>query len=308
MLMARRFVVSALLLGASLVLAASLEAGGPPDRVYKGEFAKHISPTTDLRVVDWNINRGKKLDQVVAALRAQDPDVVLLQEVDLEVRRTGGLDIASEIAKRLGMNYVFAPEFEEVGQSMDSDRPALHGQAILARVPIRNVRVLRYEEQSTFWQPKKYVPKWSIMQRRLGGRIALVADVDFHGKQVVVYDLHLESRGFGYTRTMQLEQTLKDAKQYSPSTPVIIGGDFNSIYGPARARERLAMDGFQNCFGDRKVRTHVVFGYLDWLFVRGPIDCEDSTVIRGTKGSDHDAVSARISFDSNRRVATRDGF
>lgn len=72
-------------------------------------------------------------------------------------------------------------------------------------------------------------------------------------------------------------------------------------------RERLEQGGFRNCFGDRAVRTHVLFGALDSIFVRGPVSCFDATVVRGSNGSDHDFVSARITFGSGPRNATRGG-
>jgi endonuclease/exonuclease/phosphatase family metal-dependent hydrolase len=36
-------------------------------------------------------------------------DILILQEVDLNARRTYRLNIAEEIARKLGMNYVFRP-------------------------------------------------------------------------------------------------------------------------------------------------------------------------------------------------------
>ena len=49
-------------------------------------------------------------------LASQNADLLTLQEVDLNARRTRRLNIAEEIARRLGMNYVFGREFEELTQ------------------------------------------------------------------------------------------------------------------------------------------------------------------------------------------------
>ena len=285
----------------------SAHAEGPLDRVFKGDFGDGKPTGSALRVVNWNIDRGAHLVKIIAALRAQEPDVVLLQEVDLNARRSKGVDVAAVIAKELGMNYVFAPEFEELSQTIDADRPALHGQAILSRVPFRKARIIHFETQSKFWEPRRYVPKWPVFQRRIGGRIALVAEFDSSGKRVVVYDLHLESRGFGATRTAQLEQVFRDAKYYPEGTTIIAGGDLNSMYGPLRARLRFESEGYESCFGDRKIRTHIVFGYLDWLFVKGPSACDSARVIRGTHASDHDPLTAKVTVGVVRSSLARPG-
>ena len=134
------------------------------------------------------------------------------------------------------------------------------------------------------------------MQRRTGGRIALVVETEVAGRRLVVYNLHLESRGFGHTRDVQLEETIRDASRYPAGTAIVIGGDLNTLYATKGVRARLESSGFRNCFGDRAVRTHVLFGALDYIFVKGPIECTDATVLRGQSGSDHDPVVARIGF------------
>ena len=52
------------------------------------------------------------------------------------------------------------------------------------------------------------------MQRRLGGRIALISEIKVGGKTVVTYNLHLESRGPGFTRYAQLKEVIQDASRY----------------------------------------------------------------------------------------------
>ena len=70
----------------------------------------------------------------MAAIRETRPDLCIFQEVDLGARRTHGEDVAQELAKTFGMNYTFAPEFRELGQST-AEGPAYHGQAILIAFP-----------------------------------------------------------------------------------------------------------------------------------------------------------------------------
>jgi endonuclease/exonuclease/phosphatase family metal-dependent hydrolase len=245
--------------------------------------------TAQIRIVDWNIDRGKRLDALAATIRKLNPDICVLQEVDSGAKRTAGRDIAKELSETFQMHYVFGRAFRELGQGTP-DNPAYLGQAILSRLPVRSSRVLLFERQTKFWKPQPYLPNWPILQRRTGGRIALVAEFGREATEFVVYNLHLESRGFGATRYGQLGEVIADAKRYGPEVPVVIAGDLNTKYRPGLFARRLKEAGFRNCFGDRKVRTHVLYGALDWIFVRGPAECGDTRVIRGSKASDHDAL------------------
>jgi hypothetical protein len=73
-------------------------------------------PHASIRVVDWNINRGLQLSGIIEFLSSTKADLILLQEVDLNARRTRHLNIAREISQKLEMNYVFGREFQELTQ------------------------------------------------------------------------------------------------------------------------------------------------------------------------------------------------
>src|SRR5271165_873656 len=130
-------------------------------------------PRVRVRLVDWNIDRGLKLAGIIEFLESADPDLILLQEVDLNARRTHRLNIAREIAQKLRMNYVFGREFEELTQGSQAS-PAYHGQATLSRWPLPSSRILRFRQQSDFWRPRWFLPDMEPFQERIGGRIALV--------------------------------------------------------------------------------------------------------------------------------------
>lgn len=246
----------------------------------------------EFRVLDWNIDRGQRLEAVVATIRKTAPDICVLQEVDRDARRSRDRDVARELASRIRSNWLYADAFQELGQGHGS-APAFQGQAFLTLFPVRSARVLRFRRQTGFWKPIPHVPHWGWLQRRLGGRIALVAEFGRERTEVVVYNLHLESRGPGAARYAQLRETLADARRYPPGLPVIIAGDLNTKYRPGRFESALKRDGFRNCFPGR-VRTHRLIGDLDWIFVRGAAVCEQAEVIRATHASDHDPLLVRI--------------
>ncbi len=83
-----------------------------------------------IRVVSWNINRGLQLNGIINFLGASSADLILLQETDINARRTGRHNIPRKIAQALRMDYIFGREFEELAQGSRTN-PAYHGQTTL---------------------------------------------------------------------------------------------------------------------------------------------------------------------------------
>lgn len=262
----------------------------PPDM---GSYARKAPSGAALRLISWNIDRGERLERVVATLKEKSPDLCLLQEVDRHDERSGDRDIAKTLAEKLHYNYAFGVAFEELGQSVDS-RPAYQGQATLSRWPITKSRVLRFKRQSNWWKPHRWIPDTAFFQRRLGGRIALVTEIAVGGHPIVIYNVHFESRSGGAIQTEQLNEVLADLARYPPATAAVIGGDFNSKYHPYRLLHSLETKGFHSILGNRVERTHVIAGYLDWIFYRGLSRVTEGEVVRGTRASDHDPVLAKL--------------
>lgn len=249
-----------------------------------------------LRVVDWNIDRGLQLSAVTDFLASTKADILILQEVDLNARRTNHLNIAEEIARKLQMNYVFGREFQELVQGSKAS-PAYHGQAVLSKWTISNPRLIRFSRQSHFWQPHWFVPRIEPFQERLGGRIALVAEVNVAGSRVVVYDLHLESRGNDELRLAQLQEVLSDAVRENPECSVIVAGDFNLDASKENAVSAFATAGFQDAIAAPRMPTtpsrHLLEPgrRIDWAFIRGPIRAGCGRVHNHVKASDHYPIS-----------------
>ena len=164
----------------------------------------YLWPPDTIRIVDWNIERGLKLPGILEFLTARDADILTLQEVDLNARRTGLRNVAEELARSLKMHYAFGWEFQELAEGTRNG-PAYTGQATLSRWPIRGSRVIRFQAQSNFWLPKWYKPNIPLFQERLGGRIALVTEIDMPGRPLAVFNVHLESRGEDRLRLSPIE-------------------------------------------------------------------------------------------------------
>ena len=180
----------------------SNEAAGRGVRPHKPRSAKLGRV---VRVVSWNIERGLEYEAVEAAFggaarfsalldrseyprgskqRAlvlrqaallQEADVVVLNEVDWGLKRTGYRNVAADLASALGMNYAYGVEFLEVDpialgtETFDGVEPeeraqlaaqikvdparykGLHGTAILSHFRLENVRLVPFKHQPYDW-------------------------------------------------------------------------------------------------------------------------------------------------------------
>ena len=178
-----------------------------------------------IRVALWNIERGLEFDAVKAALTGDQrffrqataarksgganllttvlaqakelrrADLVILNEVDWGLKRTGYRNVARELADAAGMSYAYGVEFVEVDpltlgtETLEDETDAakaelvknlavdkgrtlgLHGTAILSRFPLRNVRVVRFALQGHDWyaDEKKGVSKLEAGKRKGAG-------------------------------------------------------------------------------------------------------------------------------------------
>ena len=250
------------------------------------------SPPTDgrLTVVSWNIAQGTRYERVREALASMDADIYLLQEVDMGVRRSDYRQVARELADDLRLNWVFAGEFQEIGQSR-RNTPALTGQAVLSRYPIHNAFALPFENQARL--------RWRLdpLQPRRGGRMAL--RVESGG--VLVYNAHIESAKNDQFRYKQVDEILFDRLDPARADlPVIFAGDFNTGSGPDKSPivRGLIDEGFVDALGETSRRTSVHHPHpLDWIFIRNMAP-RRGRVIEVSKASDHFPLEAAVSIKS----------
>ena len=289
--------------------------------------ASNAQPRKALRVIAWNTERGRHwrdgalLIQETPSLR--DPDLVLLGEMDFGMARSSNQHTTREMAAALGMNYAYGVEFLEFtgGEAQERiDYPGendmgFHGNAILSKYPLHNVRMLRFPGIAKWYAGKEHGASESEqVQKRLGGRIALFATIKL-GRDVTVVSTHLESSPRdSATRKSQMETLLGDLKTYSRGGPVIMGGDLNGVpeepMFESVKRAGFSLSDSNDMTGgtvQRVVDGKIVVGgkYIDYVLVRGLPVIRDETspkVImaaypseeRGKLLADHAIVTARI--------------
>ena len=265
---------------------------GEPDRCCAPPLPEAIT------VVSWNIAYGRRCERHAEVLASLEPDVCLLQEVDVGCRRSGFRNVAQWLADRLQMNWLFGGEFQEIGQGR-ADAAALTGQAILSRYPITSPHVIAFAHQARWrWRA-------SPVQPRRGARMALRA----HTAGVRIYNAHIESGKNDVFRRKQLADVGAHEDSVAASShPVIIAGDFNS--GPSghiamldTLHERGFVDALEGHPGNRRTTLRNRHA-LDWVVVRG-LTVLSAGVSTKHSGSDHYPVWAKVRVSARRESARR---
>jgi len=265
---------------------------GEPSRIDQAP-----APDRPLTVVTWNIAQGARYERVRDALALLNADVYLLQEVDMDVRRSSYRQVARDLAHDLGMNWVFAGEFQEIGQSR-RNVPALTGQALLSRYPILNAVALPFANQATL--------RWRLdpFQPRRGGRMALRAE----SAGVLVYNAHIESAKNDRFRHKQIHEMLVDHLDPERAHwPVVFAGDFNTGMEPEESPviRCLTNEGFVDALGAMTVSRQTSVRHdqpLDWIFIRN-LAPRQGRVINVPKASDHFPLEAAVTITSRILVA-----
>jgi endonuclease/exonuclease/phosphatase family metal-dependent hydrolase len=197
------------------------------------------------------------------------------------------------------MNYVFGREFEELTQGTRIS-PAYHGQATLSRWRLVNPRVIHFRRQSDFWRPRWFLPRTEPFQERIGGRIALVTEIEGPGERLTVYNLHLESRGSDDLRLAQLQEVLMDAQRYAPRSPTLIAGDLNFDASRVVTGEPARRLAFRSAIELPSPHTTPPRGLfqrqrvIDWAFLSGPAEASGGRVHNNITASDHYPISFTI--------------
>lgn len=279
--------------------------------------ASSALPGKTLRVIAWNIERGRRWREAAQLIEVhpalQNPDIVLLSEMDLGMGRSSNEHTTRELAQKLGMNYAYAVEFlelsagreDEVSGSLAKSTVGYHGNAILSRFKLENVRAVRFPG----------IEKWyGSGEHRLGDRNAVVAEIQWDGQPVTLVSTHLESGLLdNRIRGEQTGMILDELDTHAKGQPVIFGGDLNS---PHRlpAVSQLVQAGFDiegcNLLAEPTMQR-IVEGqvtrmglHIDYLALRGlkaVLNATSPAVVTaaypdasGTLISDHAAVACEV--------------
>jgi endonuclease/exonuclease/phosphatase family metal-dependent hydrolase len=213
-----------------------------PDRIYVKGQLRSPGPARvgSVRIVSWNIERGKDPAEIADRLQALRPDIACLQEVDWGNRRTGGSDVLQILAERTGMLGLYGIEFLELE---GRERPARYagggavGNALLTRcAPAASFRIelpvtLDWSGAGAAELPPT-VRRHLSEEPRTGRRFGIGADFAIGSKSLIVCSLHLEDKLGGirgrWSQFSAAAGFLRDRPASSAAISVI-AGDFNTF-------------------------------------------------------------------------------
>ncbi|MBX3233748.1 MAG: endonuclease/exonuclease/phosphatase family protein [Labilithrix sp.] len=263
------------------------------------------APAGKLRVVEWNVERGNKLDKSIRLMKKKNADVWLLNETDLYGKNSGGVVVAREIARALGYSYYTGIEFYE----RRDDRRGTSGNAIVSRYPLTNTKSIDIPmltaEGGHDWSKDSAEP-------RCGMRNAVSASIEAPGaagpRTIDLVSLHTENKANREVRLAQFDHVVKEL--VTPGRPTVVAGDLNTLSpgeGPAFRKElekRIAANGrdkslFDCSRGDDTTTFSaalIVNMRIDWLLVQSgegaTVDCAPGSYeVQGNdRSSDHKPV------------------
>ncbi len=140
-----------------------------------------------VRAVAWNIERGNIFEGITDALEnhpdLKDKDLYLLTELDYGMARSGNRFVAQDLAKKLKLNYAFAPVYIALqkgsgveSESTGENTKSIHGLAIFSKYPLKNLQHGRASERERQNARQGKTARLSSRTRRgcrtSGGRIS----------------------------------------------------------------------------------------------------------------------------------------
>lgn len=202
-------------------------------RIYRAEAA---APRLAgfLRVVMWNIERGTHLEAIGDILNHHPvighADLMLLNELDDGMVRSGNRNVALELSRRLEAHAIYGVEYLELTKGVGAEArlpgansTALHGNAILTRHTFAAPQVV---------QLPRCENNFESAERRLGGRICILTDLEVGGLRFTAATTHLDVVNTPRCRACQMRAALEavDARIAARhlSFRTIIGGDLNT--------------------------------------------------------------------------------
>ena len=210
-------------LAAALPCLQALELVRPPQPQPLGH---HV------RIAAWNAERCKYLPESAALLAGIGADIVLLTELDIGMARSGNRHTVGELARLLGAGYAFGVEYVELGlgdnrekawHANEANAVGLHGNAILSKAPLERPAIVRLDDGARWFAGEQ-----STNERRIGARMAVLANLDAGGAPLLVAAVHLESSTDAADRAAEVAVLLRAIEERADGCAVIIGGDFNT--------------------------------------------------------------------------------
>ena len=174
------------------------------------------SPADDrptLRILCYNIHHGEGIDRkldlerIAKTILSVKPDIVALQEVDVETTRTRKVHQAKRLGELTNMNYVFGGNIQFGGGE--------YGNAVLSRFPIKKSKNLK-------------LPNHRKGEQR--GLFQVEVQPDFMTDPLHFWCTHLDHRGNDSERVASAKLINEELSRLKHKY-CILAGDLNDVLG-----------------------------------------------------------------------------
>jgi endonuclease/exonuclease/phosphatase family metal-dependent hydrolase len=237
-------------------------------------------------VLVYNIRAGKdlagrdNLPRVAELVRRTGADLVLLQEVDRNTRRSGPADQPATLARLTGYSAAFGRTIGFQGGD--------YGVALLSRWPIRRDTLVFLEVAAP--------PGQAVGDREQRG--VLLVEVAAPGGPLTVLNTHLDASADDAWRVQEVATVLRVARTAGQGMPLLLGGDFNArpesvVHAAVRAAG--FRDAWEGC-GEGDGPTFPAAApsrRIDYLYLTGEVRCRAAEVPAG-EASDHRPLLVRL--------------
>jgi endonuclease/exonuclease/phosphatase family metal-dependent hydrolase len=235
----------------------------------------------ELRVLCYNIHYGQgndggyDLERLAEVIKAVDPDLVALQEVDVVVRRSGGVHQAQRLGELTGLAVHYGPTQHYEG--------GLFGNAVLTKLPVKEVLIhpLPYTEATPelTTYPRGFI---AVTVEGPGGKP--LRFVSTHFQHNVEEDRIAEAKAVN-----ELLAARKDG------IPVILAGDINAT--PESEPMKILLEQWHNATDEPAAATvpsKEPKSRIDYIFHRkgDPFSVVEARVVPEAMASDHRPVFA----------------
>lgn len=244
----------------------------------------------EIKIVSYNIRwrGGDDLRRLIELLRDDaeigQADIIGLQEVDRNRKRTGNVNTARLMAEGLGLHYVWAaPPPPPTGKEQEEET----GVAILSPYPLTEATRI-------------VLPNPGPGGRRRAG---VGATVQVGATPLRVYSVHAETRTSSEKRLEQFQAVLDDLKNHhSKTTRAVVLGDFNTLTGKDvdATSAHFTAAGFTTPLpnGESTWKTFIIELKLDWIWLRG-LSAAQYGIDRKIGLSDHWPLWVKVNLNAS---------
>ncbi len=234
--------------------------------------AEHPAPTanpTQLKVMTWNVKYGacrvdfwfdfwgdrtqlstteveNCLAGQAALLREYDPDILITEEIEVNSKRSGYVDMVRYFLENTNLRYAM------YGQTWDARYVPSEGlgridlgNAIFSRYPIIKAERIKQDDRTD----QDIITNSFYIYRAISR-----AEIDLGDRVVAAYGVHTEAYDFDGTKQKQIKQIYDELQ--AESLPWVAGGDWNEL--PPVCDENAEAGAPESCEGRLRLS-----GFLD---------------------------------------------